>query len=1084
MAVRRARSPTASNQMARPTSARHPSSASDDDFVGSARHIAPSPHLRWICGRVAGDDVLWLGTAGEDEVTATTLLARSGHRVAAVHGDQASADSTRDRLDAERADVRDRLDLTVSELTALPFEDGSFDAVLVDDALERQFNRSRALAEAKRVVRRGGRLIVTARYGDGSARDITEPVRLEELLDELAPGMAVVEMTLVDGRIGIVAERKQGRDPKLWRRALGVAERRIDEHAAAIDDLRAAIEGAEAERRVAEASAERERERAEAAQERIAELETAVAGATHERDGERGAARIARQRLEELDETVGRIEADLERERESAAVLQQELETVRETVRERDEALREARERIQADESELTALRTRLEQAEGALATARQEADRRNQELDATRDQLRQRESALAEAEAVRQVRERDLERAYERAAERERELAALEERLAAERERAAQRQREWESRLASFEGEAEQRRGKYETELAAAQQAADQRADTVAALERDLAAARSTLQERERERDDARSQARRHEQDLATTRAQLAGMERRAERFETSLKDLRAGTGYKLMRAAWRLRRPFKRSPRSRPTAGTDSGDSDGRSDPSPAPPPRPATAPSAADEVGAATTSAPAAVPATPTRGPSAEPRTGERLTVAAILDEMSAACFAPECDLVPLTLEGWADELDEHRPDLLLVESAWQGNGGEWHYRIAKYPRKDLVGLPALRALIDGCRKRGIPTVFWNKEDPVHFDRFAEAAALFDHVFTTDARCIERYEALPGERTVAALPFAAQPRIHNPAAVVDARSSSPCFAGAWYRDRHPDRRAALEAILDAARPYGLVIYDRTFGTTDPAFGFPERFQPHVLGKLPYERVLDVYKSHKVFLNANSVVDSPTMCSRRVLELAACDTAIVSTPGAALSELLGDAVVQADDAASAAEALERLLEDDDERARITRKARRAVFAEHTYSHRLATIADAVGADASSLRQAPFAPPGTHGAQDDSPWILKLQPGVELSAAALADMRAAALFADADVIGTSPPLDDRAALDHRHVRAVDLRAVLVRREVTAVHDWTVDDETAIHAQMRDWDRDGVRIYAADADWLPATATRPNRPDG
>src|SRR5262249_20702655 len=151
---------------------------------------------------------------------------------------------------------------------------------------------------------------------------------------------------------------------------------------------------------------------------------------------------------------------------------------------------------------------------------------------------------------------------------------------------------------------------------------------------------------------------------------------------------------------------------------------------------------------------------------------------------------------------------------------------------------------AGLPALRELIEWCRERGIPTAFWNKEDPVHFDRFKEAASLFDHVFTTDADRVPDYEALEGgmAKTVQPLQFAAQPRLHNPLAWVGARRREPVFAGTYYRDRHPDRRRSLEAILDAARPHGLLIYDRTFGSDDQAYGFPERFLPHVKGRLSY--------------------------------------------------------------------------------------------------------------------------------------------------------------------------------------------------------------------------------------------------
>jgi Glycosyl transferases group 1 len=328
---------------------------------------------------------------------------------------------------------------------------------------------------------------------------------------------------------------------------------------------------------------------------------------------------------------------------------------------------------------------------------------------------------------------------------------------------------------------------------------------------------------------------------------------------------------------------------------------------------------------------------------------------LRVAGILDEMSRASFAPECVLDTFfTRYDWRDHLEANPPDLLLVESAWVGNQGGWQYCIGSYEHPQYAGLPYLRALLEWCREREVPTVFWNKEDPVHFDRFKEAAALFDCVFTTDEGCVGAYEELAGgvSRSVAPLPFAAQPKLHNPIPLVEARRSEPVFAGTYYRDRHPDRKRSLEAILDAARPHGLIIYDRTLGSDDDAYGFPERFLPHIRGRLSYAETVAAYKGHKVFLNVNSVVDSKTMFSRRVFELLACGTAVLSTRSAGMEAMFGELVPVANDVEGAQLALSRLLQDDGYRQDIVSRAQRLILGEHTYRHRLIEIARAAGFD------------------------------------------------------------------------------------------------------------------------------------
>ena len=102
--------------------------------------------------------------------------------------------------------------------------------------------------------------------------------------------------------------------------------------------------------------------------------------------------------------------------------------------------------------------------------------------------------------------------------------------------------------------------------------------------------------------------------------------------------------------------------------------------------------------------------------------------------------------------------------------------------------------------------------------------------------------------------------------------------------------------------------------------------------------------------YKSHKVFLNVNSVVDSPTMFSRRVFELLACDAAVISTESAGIERTFGDLVPVVTTAEEAKEALAGLIGDDDHRREVVTRARRLVMTEHTYRQRLALIAQTLG--------------------------------------------------------------------------------------------------------------------------------------
>nr|WP_246387860.1 methyltransferase domain-containing protein [Chiayiivirga flava] len=316
-----------------------------------------------------------------------------------------------------------------------------------------------------------------------------------------------------------------------------------------------------------------------------------------------------------------------------------------------------------------------------------------------------------------------------------------------------------------------------------------------------------------------------------------------------------------------------------------------------------------------------------------------------IATVLDEFSEQCFAPEARLLPLSKREWQTQLETTRPDLLLVESAWRGNGGQWKGEINRCAEKPDAALPKLVAY---CREHGIPTVFWNKEDPLNYDQFIAAARLFDHVFTTDESLLPKYREDLGHDRVAALPFAAQPDIHNPTSRRD--EFDVAFAGSWFAEKHDTRRAVLEPLLDAATHFELHIFDRHSALDDPRYAFPSKYRQWIRPALPYSSVLTAYRRFKVFLNANSVLESPSMFSRRVFELLACATPVVSTPSAGMEAMLPGLVRVARDEAEARAHIAELLGDEEKRRIEGHLAMRAVLTDHTYRVRLAQVMQRIG--------------------------------------------------------------------------------------------------------------------------------------
>lgn len=318
---------------------------------------------------------------------------------------------------------------------------------------------------------------------------------------------------------------------------------------------------------------------------------------------------------------------------------------------------------------------------------------------------------------------------------------------------------------------------------------------------------------------------------------------------------------------------------------------------------------------------------------------------LRVATLLDCFSALCFRYEFDCVAFGPDDWREQFEREPPQLLLVESAWRGNDGRWSYAMTS----DRAAHSELEEVVRWCRHRRIPTVFWNKEDPANYDVFVRTAKLFDVVFTTDEDCVPRYHADLGHDRVALLPFAAQPRIHNPIAVCGGRSYNVAFAGTYFAEKHVLRRGQMETILDPARAFDLHIFSR-MGNDDPRYRFPDKYGPHIVGSVPYEMMVSLYKRYKVFLNVNSVVDSASMCARRIFELAACGTPVLSRPSPAIERFFGSAVATSSEPEQTRVLLAGLLRNKELRDRQALQAMRVVQSAHTFTHRVDEILQTVG--------------------------------------------------------------------------------------------------------------------------------------
>lgn len=314
---------------------------------------------------------------------------------------------------------------------------------------------------------------------------------------------------------------------------------------------------------------------------------------------------------------------------------------------------------------------------------------------------------------------------------------------------------------------------------------------------------------------------------------------------------------------------------------------------------------------------------------------------MKMAVIMDEFTYSSFSCECELLQISPYEWKKEIANFKPDLLFIESAWQGKDHLWERKVSSFSDE-------LQEVIKYCQNNGIPTAFWSKEDPVHFSTFLSVACAVDFVFTTDIDCVFRYKYYTRKNNVYCLPFAAQPKIHNPIEEFD-RKDEFNFAGSYYL-RYPQRQSDFKNVVNAAKQYKNVsIYDRNYDRPHPHYSFPDIYKDMIIGNLPFEQIVKAYKGYRFGITMNTVKTSQTMFARRAFELIACNTFVVSNFSRGLRNFFGDLVIASDNERELAIKLKKVCNDTMYYKKIKLNALRKVMAHHTYADRLSFIVDCI---------------------------------------------------------------------------------------------------------------------------------------
>ncbi len=284
-----------------------------------------------------------------------------------------------------------------------------------------------------------------------------------------------------------------------------------------------------------------------------------------------------------------------------------------------------------------------------------------------------------------------------------------------------------------------------------------------------------------------------------------------------------------------------------------------------------------------------------------------------------------------------------------DFILMESVWRGHQDDWIYSFTS-PGLKHVNAQALVDLLKVLRATADkPIVMINKEDPLHFDKFLPVMKYADHIFTTDEEMVAGYLKHTDALSVTALPFAANMALTNPVNRVREPQEDVCFAGSYYSEGHEERARQMNFMLEPVVDFKGAIYDRMSLHDNPRYHFPERFRPFIRPAVDFKEMTKLYRRFRVFLNVNTIISSPTMMSRRVYELLACGTPVVSAPSRALEEQFSGIVPMATDARTARDAVRKLLEDERHWWKTSQKGIREVALKHQYRHRAALMREVI---------------------------------------------------------------------------------------------------------------------------------------
>ena len=218
--------------------------------------------------------------------------------------------------------------------------------------------------------------------------------------------------------------------------------------------------------------------------------------------------------------------------------------------------------------------------------------------------------------------------------------------------------------------------------------------------------------------------------------------------------------------------------------------------------------------------------------------------------------------------------------------FCESCWNGNNGKWRMKINSKTLNTEV-----QDVLKQCKKLNIPTIFYNKEDPVSFDSYIETAKHFDIIITTDINCVQKYRNLTQSK-IFVMSFTINPlNINNIGRQND--NDNSFFAGSFMDSLSKDRKYNTNILLDKLKTKEFILFDRSLNETQRKEFynnmynlniFHPKYNNYIHPAISHSELLNVHLTRNWCGNLNTVTNSDTMFARRVLEASILKNSLVT--------------------------------------------------------------------------------------------------------------------------------------------------------------------------------------------------------